>query len=121
MKLSRLAYIAAVSAALGTTIIATGCASTPTQSSTGEVIDDSVITTKVKAALVEDKQVSALDISVETFKGTVQLSGFAGNESEVARAVQLASGQGRNREERHSPEGRLNAAPLRGEPTARAR
>jgi len=91
MKLTRLAYIAAVSAALGTTIVATGCASTPTQSSAGEVIDDSVITTKVKTAFVEDKAVSALNISVETFKGTVQLSGFANNDTEVTRAVQLAS------------------------------
>jgi len=91
MELTRLAYIAAVSAALGTTIVATGCASTPTQSSAGEVIDDSVITTKVKTAFVEDKAVSALNISVETFKGTVQLSGFANNDTEVTRAVQLAS------------------------------
>jgi len=91
MKLTRLAYIAAVSTALGTTIVATGCASTPTQSSAGEVIDDSVITTKVKTAFVEDKAVSALNISVETFKGTVQLSGFANNDTEVTRAVQLAS------------------------------
>jgi hyperosmotically inducible protein len=82
--------IAALSLAMGATVVATGCASTRTQSSLGEVVDDSVITTKVKAAFVEDKTVSALNINVETFKGTVQLSGFANNLTEVSRAVELA-------------------------------
>lgn len=71
-------------------ILTTGCTSTPTQTSLGETIDDSVITTKVKSAFVEDKTVSALNISVETFKGTVQLSGFANTAEESAKAVSLA-------------------------------
>lgn len=67
------------------------CAGTPTQESTGQYIDDSAITTKVKAAFVEDKVVSALDIGVDTFKGSVQLSGYAANQAEIDRAVQIAS------------------------------
>lgn len=68
----------------------TACGGSPTRESTGEYIDDSVITTKVKAAFVEDKAVNALDIKVVTFKGAVQLSGFANNPQEIDRAVQLA-------------------------------
>lgn len=90
MNASRFLRIAALSVAMGATVVATGCASTATQSSLGEVVDDSVITTKVKAAFVEDKAVSALNINVETFKGTVQLSGFANNLNEMSRAVDLA-------------------------------
>lgn len=67
-----------------------GCAGTSTQESTGEYIDDSVITTKVKSAFASDKAVDALHIKVSTFKGTVQLSGFAKNPQEINRAVQLA-------------------------------
>lgn len=70
--------------------IAAGCAGNATKESTGEYIDDSTITTKVKTALVQDPAVSALDITVETFKGTVQLSGFAKNERERTRAMELA-------------------------------
>jgi hyperosmotically inducible periplasmic protein len=67
-----------------------GCAGTSAQESTGEYLDDSVITAKVKSAFVADKQVSALDIKVTTFKGVVQLSGFAGSQQEIDRAVELA-------------------------------
>lgn len=66
------------------------CGGTPRQASTGELIDDSVITTKVKSALLADKDVSGLAIGVETFKGTVQLSGFAKTEHERAKAAQVA-------------------------------
>jgi osmotically-inducible protein OsmY len=78
----------AVLVALVTTL--TACSGTPTRESTGEYIDDSVITTKVKTAFVEDKAVSALNIKVVTFKGAVQLSGFANNPQEVNRAVEIA-------------------------------
>lgn len=67
-----------------------GCAGTSTQESTGEYLDDSAITAKVKSAFVADKQVSALDIQVTTFKGVVQLSGFASSQQEIDRAVELA-------------------------------
>lgn len=71
---------------------AAGCAPTPTQQGTGEFFDDSVITTKVKAALVEDPQTKALEIKVKTFKGTVQLSGFVSSRASADRAVELARG-----------------------------
>ncbi|HSW04597.1 BON domain-containing protein [Aquabacterium sp.] len=90
MQIQRLASVAALSAALGCTLLAIGCASTPTQESAGEAVDDTWITTKVKAKFVEDKDVSALNIAVETFKGTVQLSGFANSPDERARAAELA-------------------------------
>lgn len=67
-----------------------GCASTPTSTSTGEYIDDATITTKVKAAFVKDPEVSALDVHVTTFKGVVQLSGFADNQNAIDRAGELA-------------------------------
>lgn len=67
------------------------CGGSPTRESTGEYIDDTAITTKVKAAFVRDKVVSAGDISVETFKGSVQLSGFADSPSEIEQAVRVAS------------------------------
>lgn len=67
-----------------------GCAGSSTQESTGEYLDDSAITAKVKSAFVADKQVSALDIQASTFKGTVQLSGFAGSQREIDRATEVA-------------------------------
>jgi osmotically-inducible protein OsmY len=89
-KLSRLATAAALSLAAAATLGTAGCAGTPTSTSVGEKIDDSVITSRVKARFVEDKTVSALDIKVETFKGTVQLSGFANSLAEVSRATEIA-------------------------------
>ncbi len=69
-----------------------GCASTPTRESTGEYVDDSTITTKVKAAFVADETVKARQVNVETFKGVVQLSGFVNTPEEKARAEQIAAG-----------------------------
>jgi hyperosmotically inducible periplasmic protein len=66
------------------------CTTTPTDESTGEYIDDAAITAQVKTALVQDPEVSGLAINVETFKGTVQLSGFANTERERQRAGALA-------------------------------
>ncbi|HEX5464716.1 MAG TPA: BON domain-containing protein [Burkholderiales bacterium] len=71
-------------------MVLAGCASTATQESTGEYVDDATITSKVKAAFVPDKQVSALDIHVTTYRGVVQLSGFADNPEEIQRATELA-------------------------------
>jgi Predicted periplasmic or secreted lipoprotein len=67
-----------------------GCAGTAKHESTGEYIDDSAITTKVKAELLGDQDVSGLAINVETYKGKVQLSGFAESEVERAKAEKLA-------------------------------
>lgn len=71
-----------------------GCSSTSTRSSTGEYIDDSVITTKVKATILEDKELKVTEINVETFKGVVQLSGFVTSQSDINRAVSVARGVG---------------------------
>jgi osmotically-inducible protein OsmY len=70
-----------------TTFVA--CASTPKQESTGEYVDDSVITTKVKALLAGDDFLKSFQISVETFKGVVQLSGFVNSQSAVDKADQI--------------------------------
>ena len=67
-----------------------GCAGTTKQESTGEYIDDTVLTSRVKSALLNDPNVSGLAVNVETFKGIVQLSGFVKTVAERNRAVQLA-------------------------------
>lgn len=64
-----------------------GCASTSTQFGTGEYIDDSVITTKVKAAILKEETLKVAEINVETFKGVVQLSGFVSSQEDINRAV----------------------------------
>lgn len=69
-----------------------GCASTSTQSSTGEYIDDTVITTRVKAAIFEDPDLKSAEINVETYKGVVQLSGFVSSQTAAGKAVTLARG-----------------------------
>ncbi len=66
-----------------------GCAGGPTHESTGEFLDDSVLTTKVKTTILGDSRLKLLQISVETYKGVVQLSGFVDSESAAARAVEL--------------------------------
>lgn len=78
-------------AALLLAAVVAACAGGPTKESTGEYIDDATITTKIKAAFVKDKAVDAMDVKVDTFKGNVQLSGFADSPAEVDRAVQIAS------------------------------
>jgi len=64
-------------------LLLAGCASKPQQLSTGQIIDDTVITTKVKAAIFQEPNLKSLEIGVTTYKGVVQLSGFVGS-SEVA-------------------------------------
>lgn len=58
--------------------------------SAGAIIDDATITTKVKAKFVEDPTVKAMDIKVNTYKGVVQLSGFAHTMAEAEKAAQIA-------------------------------
>jgi hypothetical protein len=70
-----------------TTFVA--CASTSTHESTGEYVDDSVITTKAKALLAEDDFLKSFQISVETYKGRVQLSGFVNSQDAANRAGQI--------------------------------
>ena len=71
-----------------------GCASTPTRESTGEYIDDSTITTKVKAAIFNDPSLKVFQINVETFKGEVQLSGSVDSDQIVNKAGEVARGVG---------------------------
>ena len=66
-----------------------GCASTQKHSSAAEYIDDAVITTKVKAALFGDPDLSAAEINVETYNGEVQLSGFDSTKAQIAEAVRV--------------------------------
>ena len=68
------------------------CDSTSKQESTGEYVDDSVITTKVKALLAEDDFLKSFQISVETYKGSVQLSGFVDSQKAVDKAGEIARG-----------------------------
>jgi osmotically-inducible protein OsmY len=67
------------------------CASTPAHQSTGEYVDDSVITAKVKALLAEDDFLKSFQISVETYQGTVQLSGFVNSQMAVDKAGQITT------------------------------
>jgi hyperosmotically inducible protein len=71
-------------------LLSTGCAGTATRESTGEYVDDSTITTKVKADLIGDDTVKAHQITVETYKGVVQLSGFVDTSEQKDRAEQIA-------------------------------
>jgi osmotically-inducible protein OsmY len=66
-----------------------GCASTATQEGTGEYIDNAVITTKVKAAIFNEPTLKSFEINVETFKGTVQLSGFVNSQANIDKAVEV--------------------------------
>jgi hyperosmotically inducible periplasmic protein len=85
---ARQILVAAVSAAA--LLTATGCAVTRGQESVGAFVDDTALTTRVKAKFAEDKTVSAMAISVETLKGVVQLSGFAKSAEEKSMAERLA-------------------------------
>jgi osmotically-inducible protein OsmY len=68
-----------------------GCAATRTQEGTGQYVDDTVITTKVKAAILGEPGLKSSEINVETFKGIVQLSGFVNSRDDMKSAVKLAS------------------------------
>ena len=71
-------------------VTALGCASTPKQEATGEYVDDTVITTKVKAAVLGEPSLKSAEINVETFKGVVQLSGFVSSKEAENKAVAVA-------------------------------
>jgi osmotically-inducible protein OsmY len=67
-----------------------GCASTRTKEGTGEYVDDTTITAKVKTAILTDPDLKVLQINVETFKGVVQLSGFVNSAQSVKKAGEVA-------------------------------
>jgi osmotically-inducible protein OsmY len=70
--------------------LALGCASTAKQEGTGEYVDDTVLTTKVKAAIFNEPSLKSAEINVETFKGVVQLSGFVSSAAAESTAVAVA-------------------------------
>jgi hyperosmotically inducible periplasmic protein len=90
MNYRRTLAIAATSLAALTLVTTTGCAVTRGQQTVGSYVDDSAITTAVKARMVDNKNVDAVSISVETLKGTVMLSGFAKTSDERSVAESLA-------------------------------
>ena len=72
--------------------VSLGCASTSKQEGTGEYIDDSIITAKVKAAILNEPTLKVTEINVETFKGAVQLSGFVNSQADINKAIEVARG-----------------------------
>ncbi|WP_296951413.1 BON domain-containing protein [uncultured Massilia sp.] len=94
MQLTRRFQSAIAQSVIATTLLVSvaACAPTPTREGTGEYVDDAVITTKVKAAFAGDPTVKATQVNVETFKGTVQLSGFVDTRESAQKAVDLARG-----------------------------
>jgi hyperosmotically inducible protein len=85
-------FTSVISATLLSLLLMTtvGCAGSATSESTGEYIDDTAITTRVKAALVKDPVAKAREVNVETFKGVVQLSGFVSSQEAMDQAVTVA-------------------------------
>lgn len=90
LTLSQFSRSLAVVAMLGGAVAVSACSSTPKQESTGEYVDSAAITTKVKAELINDPVTKAGQISVETFKDIVQLSGFVDTAASKTRAEQIA-------------------------------
>ena len=75
-----------------TLVSVVGCASTSQKEGTGEYVDDSAITLKVKAAILNEPTLKVAEINVETFKGVVQLSGFVNSQADINKAVAVARG-----------------------------
>jgi osmotically-inducible protein OsmY len=84
-------FFAALFLAL-TLLTVVGCASTQKQEGTGEYFDDSLVTGKVKAAILNDPSLSSAEINVETFKGEVQLSGYVNSIADISKAIEVAKG-----------------------------
>lgn len=87
--MKQLKFVIAIAAAL-MLAAAAGCASTEKTESAGEYIDDSVITTKVKTAILNEPTLKTAEIGVETYKGAVQLSGFVSSQANISKAADLA-------------------------------
>ncbi|MBX3616704.1 BON domain-containing protein [Nitrosomonas sp.] len=85
----RLFFVSFLTLAMLTAI---GCGSTQKQEGTGEYFDDTVITTKVKAAILNEPTLKSTEINVETFKGVVQLSGFVSSSASINKAIEVARG-----------------------------
>jgi hyperosmotically inducible protein len=79
-----------LTAILGVLAVASACSATRTQESAGEVIDDSVLTSKVKIALIDDPVTKAGEIHVETYRGVVELGGFVDSAQQKSQATKVA-------------------------------
>ncbi len=89
--MSKMKWINTLFAALMLTAVV-GCASTDKKEGTAEYVEDSVITAKVKTAILNEPGLKSTEINVETFKGTVQLSGFVSEKQDIAKAGTVARG-----------------------------
>jgi osmotically-inducible protein OsmY len=90
MNMTKRVATALFTATVAFTIV--GCTSTPHRESTGEYVDDSVVTGKVKAAIFNEPSLKATEINVETYKGDVQLSGFVAQAQDAQKAAEVARG-----------------------------
>ena len=88
--MAKLNHIVKSLATIGMLTAFLGCASTQKHESTGQYIDDSVITTKVKEAILEESTLKTLQINVKTYKGEVQLSGFVNSAQVITKAGEVA-------------------------------
>ncbi len=86
--MKKLTRISAILAAIVMTTVV-GCAATPNHESTKDYVSDSTITTKVKAAILNEPTLKVAEINVETFKGVVQLSGFVSSQANMVKAVEV--------------------------------
>jgi len=90
MKIAQKIVIAAFAATTVFSVV--GCAPTATKEGAGEYVDDSMITAKVKASILNEPTLKSTEINVETFKGTVQLSGFVAQPGDITKAGEVARG-----------------------------
>ena len=90
MNISKRIATAIFTATVAFTVV--GCSSSPTKESTGEYVDDAVITAKVKASIFNEPTLKATEINVETYKGDVQLSGFVAQPQDAQKAADVARG-----------------------------
>ncbi|MEH6389561.1 MULTISPECIES: BON domain-containing protein [Pseudomonas] len=90
MKFSK-EYVTALFLAFALVVMG-GCTVASGQKSAGEFVDDSLVSTQVKTALIKDDTVRASEINVETYKGEVQLTGYVSSRAAANRAVELARG-----------------------------
>jgi hyperosmotically inducible protein len=91
LSASTFVFLLGLTGALAIGGLTGGCAATPTSDSTGQYVDDTTITTKVKSALLGDDAVKSFEIKVETVKGVVQLSGFVDTSDQKSAAEKDAS------------------------------
>jgi len=92
--MAKLHRIIQLAVCVGLLTVFMGCAATQKHESTGQYVDDSVITTRVKTAIFKDESLKTLQINVKTYKGVVQLSGFVDSAESVSKAGAIAQGVG---------------------------